>query len=185
MLIEELIEKAFCEGYKYAQKEYARRDYEGLSEKAANKLREDRKKIADWTKEQRKKGIKTINRGKQVKTRVEVESPSGVYKKSTTNWWKPGTDIESIEKASRNSMLKDAIKVEKEHLKNKADWNDAFSAEKIKDAFNEKKSGKGLSKRDLAILGGSAAALASGAIAYKKYKSNKKQKEQEDKENKK
>ena len=84
MLIEELIEKAFCEGYEYAQKEYARRDYEGLSEKAANKLREDRKKIADWTREQRKRGIKTINRGKQVKTRIEVESPSGVYKKSTT-----------------------------------------------------------------------------------------------------
>ena len=86
-----------------------------------------------------KKGIKTINRGKQVKTRVEIESPSGVYKKSTTNWWKPGTDIESIEKASRNSMLKDAIKAEKEHLKNKADWNNAFSAEKIKDAFNVKR----------------------------------------------
>ncbi len=46
MLLNELIEKAFCEGYEYAQKEYARKDYEGLTKRQKEELRQRRRDYA-------------------------------------------------------------------------------------------------------------------------------------------
>lgn len=40
--LDELLERAFCEGYEYAQKEYARRDYDGLTEEGKEYLRKQR-----------------------------------------------------------------------------------------------------------------------------------------------
>ena len=42
----ELIEKAFSMGYEYAQKEYARKDYEGLTKRQKEELRKRRRDYA-------------------------------------------------------------------------------------------------------------------------------------------
>ena len=43
---ESLYEKAFCEGYEYAQREFARANYEGLLPHFKDMLKEERSKIA-------------------------------------------------------------------------------------------------------------------------------------------
>lgn len=40
--LDELLERAFCEGYEYAQKEFAKRDYDGLTEEGKEYLRRQR-----------------------------------------------------------------------------------------------------------------------------------------------
>lgn len=45
--LDDLLEKAFCEGYEYAQREFAKKDYEGLSKKGQKELRELRSRIAE------------------------------------------------------------------------------------------------------------------------------------------
>ena len=45
-MLDNLLERAFCEGYELAQKEFARRDYEGLSKKGQEDLRKMRGAIA-------------------------------------------------------------------------------------------------------------------------------------------
>jgi hypothetical protein len=49
--LDELLERAFCEGYEYAQKEFARRDYEGLTTEQAEALG---RKRSDYAKQLRK-----------------------------------------------------------------------------------------------------------------------------------
>ena len=45
-MLDNLLERAFCEGYELAQKEFARRDYEGLSKEGQEDLRKMRGAIA-------------------------------------------------------------------------------------------------------------------------------------------
>ena len=45
-LLDELIERVFCEGYEYAQKEFARKDYEGLTKRQKEELRKRRRDYA-------------------------------------------------------------------------------------------------------------------------------------------
>jgi hypothetical protein len=94
MLIDELIEKAFCDGYEYAQKEFARADYAGLSRNAANALRakrseyarsmlknyrDNQKGVANFIKSQGERHIASLNTkasytGGGVRSRLEVNS---------------------------------------------------------------------------------------------------------------
>ena len=45
-MLDNLLERAFCEGYELAQREFARRDYEGLSKKGQEDLRKTIGRIA-------------------------------------------------------------------------------------------------------------------------------------------
>ena len=49
--LDDLLERAFCDGYEYAQREFAKRDYEGLTPEQAKALRHKR---ADYAKMLRK-----------------------------------------------------------------------------------------------------------------------------------
>ena len=55
--LEYLMEKAFSEGYEYAQREFARIDYAGLDKIAAEKLRQVRKSLADNLRNTRKDNL--------------------------------------------------------------------------------------------------------------------------------
>ena len=44
--LDELMERAFCDGYEYAQKEFAFRDYAGLTPEQASALRDKRNSLA-------------------------------------------------------------------------------------------------------------------------------------------
>lgn len=55
-LFQEIYEKAFSEGYEYAQKEFAKKDYEGLTTEQAEKLRAERNRIAGELAKGRKEG---------------------------------------------------------------------------------------------------------------------------------
>ena len=40
-MLDNLLERAFCEGYELAQREFARRDYEGLSKKRTGRFKKN------------------------------------------------------------------------------------------------------------------------------------------------
>ena len=60
--LDDLLEKAFCDGYEYAQKEFARQNYKDLNKEEQDQLRKYRKNLAKDLLEYREGANNTLNR---------------------------------------------------------------------------------------------------------------------------
>ena len=123
--LDDLLERAFCEGYEYAQKEYAKRDYEGLTESQAGALRQQRAQLARKAKAARAR----LNEAHSHEgwtgnnSRVNFGYDLNGNAKHTKSTYDRPLSLKEIKEQQRwdrkvqNEHLLDEIKAEKENIK--------------------------------------------------------------------
>ena len=207
-MLDNLLERAFCEGYELAQREYAKKDYEGLTEEGKKILKANRDDYAKqlWKIRNENKNIdkrivennwnKVTTSGKIVGGGVKSE-----FKQSSTQ----GHDMPNIEdfgKYHKKSLwgnlsktADDASNIMRKNVE-KAGYiqKEKPTGEKIKEKEKAlvvipnkivKRSGSKTAdflrnNKKALIIGGTGVALAGGG-AYLLHRHNKKKKEEEDK----
>ena len=107
--LDELLERAFCEGYEYAQREFAHMDYAGLSESATKLLKEKRKDYA--------KGLKKVYRDSQKD--IKGMDPSYTTLKTTFNIKGGGISSEGWQRSTKGTN--DSTPLKKTHMRGLTD----------------------------------------------------------------
>jgi hypothetical protein len=191
---DELIEKVFSIGYECAledleeQREFARSDYEGLTKKQKELLRQGRRNMAiDLLKNREtvrdsesrddsySKWLKRANRdSEKLRKKIEKEFPAKMDEKSRNIYNKYAAEIGYDRKEDRD------LEIMKDNIKHRDAFKERLSEfKKRKETEREKE----LRRKALIAAGIGAGVLGTagaGIYAYKKWKNNKKRKEQEE-----
>lgn len=123
--LDNLLEHAFCEGYEYAQREFARRDYEGLTESQAGALRQQRAQLARKAKAARAKLNEAHSHESWTgnNSRVNFNYDLNGNAKHTKSTYARPLSLEEIKQQQRwdrkvqNADLLGEIKAEKENIR--------------------------------------------------------------------
>ena len=203
---DELIEKVFSIGYECAledleeQREFARSDYEGLTKRQKELLRQGRRNMAiDLLKNREtvkgsesrddsySKWLKRADKDSdKLRKKIEKEFPAGMNEKGRNIYNKYAEKIGNERKEDRDlGIMKDNAKHRDAFKERLSEFKKRKETEREYEGLFDEIKKKELRRKALIAAGIGAGVLGTagaGVYAYKKWKNNKKRKEQEENE---